>query len=410
MSNTLFKFELPTLYARSSTGAILEWDIEVEGNKFRMITGQQGGNKITSKWTIVEGKNIGQSNETDGEQQAEAEATSKWKKKIKREGYWEDLKDIDKAGRFIEPMLAHKLRDHPDKVVLPCMVDRKYNGGRVVASITGFFTRKGEQYASIPHLIEALQPLFDKYADLVVDGEGYNHDLRFKLNELMKILRTTKGSKLTPELFRRSEQIVRLYVYDGYGFPTVKDILIERPDGSKHKVPAGFQVTEDTPNDIRREALKDLLKGIPYVVWVPYRWAKDLDQVYEIYGEDVAEGMEGSIIRNYGASYKHGRSYDLLKVKPTDDAEGTILKINEGTGNTSGLAATATVVWNGPDGKVEFDATFMGSIETRQDILKHPHKWIGQEVTFLYNGLTGKFPRRPNYGRIDPDNCFQGKK
>ena len=31
----------------------------------------------------------------DGEQ-AEAEATAKWKKKIKREGYWEDIKDIDK--------------------------------------------------------------------------------------------------------------------------------------------------------------------------------------------------------------------------------------------------------------------------------------------------------------------------
>jgi DNA ligase-1 len=384
-----FTFQLPTLYARSNTGAVLEWDIEIEGNKYRMITGQQGGQKVTSKWTEAKGKNTGQANETTDEEQAQLEADAKWKKKIKREGYWEDFKDIDKASRFIEPMLAQKLRDHPDKVIFPCMVDKKYNGGRVVGSVTGLFSRKGEQYMSIPHIVEAVQPLFDKYPDLVLDGEGYNHDLRFKLNELMSILRTTKGSKLTPELMRRSEQIVRLYVYDGYGF-----------DG----------ITADTGNLERRKALKDLVKGIPYLVWVPYRVASDLNEVYSIYGEHIAEGMEGSIIRNINAPYEHKRSYNLLKVKPTDDSEGVITSINEGTGNTSGLAATATVVWAGPDGRTEFDVTFMGSVETRQQILKDPNKWVGQEVTFLYNGLTGKYPKKPNYGRIDPNNCFQGKK
>lgn len=389
MNATLFKFELPTLYARASTGAVLEWDIEVEGNKYRTITGQQGGAKVTSKWTIAEPKNVGQANSTTAEQQAEAEAVAKWKKKIKREGYWEDLKDIDKKGRFIEPMLAQKLHEHPEKVVFPCMVDRKYNGGRVVASAAGLFTRKGEQYMSIPHIEEALAPLFEKFPDLVLDGEGYNHDLRFKLNELMKILRTTKGSKLTSELIARSEKIVRLYVYDGYGF-----------DG----------ITETTGNLKRRRALKELLKDIPYIVWVPFQSANTLDEVYAIYEEYVADGMEGAIIRNNEAPYEHKRSYNLLKVKPTDDAEGTIIKIIEGVGNASGLAAKATVVWNGPDGKVEFDATFMGSVETRQSILKNPDDWVGKEVTFLYNGLTGKYPRRPNYGRIDPDNCFQGRK
>lgn len=389
MTSTDFKLELPTLYARSSTGAILEWDIEIEGDKYRTITGQQNGNKVTSKWSVAEAKNAGQANATTAEEQAYSEAVSKWKKKVKREGYWEDIKNIDNQSRFIEPMLAHKLRDHPNKVVFPCMVDKKYNGGRVVSSLTGLFTRKGEQYAAIPHIVKALEPLFEKYPDLVLDGEGYNHDLRFKLNELMKIIRTTKGSKLTPDLLRRSEQIVRLYVYDGYGFDNI---------------------TESTGNLERRKALKDLLKGIPYIVWVPFRTANTIEEVYEIYGEHVAEGMEGSIIRNCNAPYEHKRSYNLLKVKPTDDSEGTITKILEGVGNASGLAAKATVVWQGPDGKTEFDATFMGSIETRQEILKNPGKWIGQEVTFLYNGLTGKTPRKPNYGRIDPDNCFQGKK
>lgn len=389
MTMNLFKFELPTLYARGEGGKVLEWDIEIDGNKYRTITGQQGGAKVTSKWTVAEAKNVGQANATTPEQQAEAEAIAKWKKKIKREGYYEDIKDIDKVSRFIEPMLAHKLRDHPDKVKFPCMVDRKYNGGRVVASSAGLFTRKGEQYMSIPHIENALAPLFEKYPDLVLDGEGYNHDLRFKLNEMMKILRTTKGSKLTPELLARSEKIVRLYVYDGYGFD---------------------DITENTGNLKRRRALKELLKGIPYVVWVPFETANTLDEVYAIYQNYVEDGMEGAIIRMNDAPYVHKRSYDLLKVKPTEDSEGTIVKILEGVGNASGIAAKATVRWNGPDGPVEFDATFMGSLETRADILKNPDEWVGKEATFLFEGLTGKTPRRPNYGRIDPDNCFQGSK
>jgi len=376
--------QYPELYSRNSDGSVQEWRIEVKGNKYRTIVGKMGSpNMITSKWSVCTGKNKGQANETTDEQQAQLEADSKWKKKIKREGYWEDIKDIDKTARFIEPMLAHKLRDHADKVQLPCMVDKKYNGGRVVGEARGLFTRKGEQYASIPHIWEAIEPLFDKYPNLLLDGEGYNHDLRFKLNELMSILRTTKQSKITPELLRRSEQIVRLYVYDGYGFEGI---------------------TAQTGNLERRKALKELLHKVPYVVWVPYRLATTLDDVYAIYDEDVKDGYEGSIIRNCNAPYEHKRSYNLLKVKPTDDSEGIILTIFEGTGNASGLAATAEIKWKGKT----FNATFKGSQETRREILKNTDKWVGQEVTFCYNGLTGL--GTPNYANIDPDNCFQGKK
>lgn len=403
MSNS-FKLELPTLYARSSTGAVLEWDVEIDGDKYRTITGQQGGNKIVSKWSVAVGKNAGQANATTNEEQAYAEAVAKWKKKMKREGYFEDVKDIDNKSRFIEPMLAQKLRDHPDKAKMPCMVDKKYNGGRVVASLEGLFTRKGEQYASIPHIVASLEPLFERFADLVLDGEGYNHDLRFKLNELMKILRTTKSSKITSELLNRSEQIVRLYVYDGYGFETLEDLTIKICDGSVIKVPAGTPITASTGNLIRREALKALLKNVPYVVWVPYHTAATMDDVYKIYDDAVADGYEGAMIRNVNAPYEHKRSYNLLKVKPTDDAEGVIIAIHEGTGNASGLAATATIKWNGKT----FDATFKGSQETRRQILKDKADWIGREVTFCYNGLTGL--GTPNYANIDPDNCFQGKK
>jgi len=92
----------------------------------------------------------------------------------------------------------------------------------------------------------------------------------------------------------------------------------------------------------------------------------------------------------------------LLKYKPEDDDEATIIDIIEGTGNWAGTAKTCTLEWKGK----KFDATFKGTHEQGVDRLKHKKDWIGKTVTFLYTGLTGLGV--PNYARIDPDNCFKG--
>lgn len=400
-TSNLFRFELPTLYARAKNGAVLTWDIEIEGNKYRMITGQEDGNKVESKWTICEGKNKGQSNETTGDQQAESEATSKWKKKLKSGGYFEDKKDIDKPLSFIEPMLAHPLiskktkkdkttgqsrteiEDRTCHIKLPVMVDRKYNGMRQVTSATGPFSRKGEEIKTAPHIWEALQPLFEKIPTLVLDGELYNHDLRHKLNELIHIVRTNADHKITPELLADSERLVRYYVYDGYGFD---------------------DITEDTPCRERRDALAKLLKGIPYIVVVPYEMAPTMDEAKKMYGGYIEDGYEGAILRNADAPYQHFRTNDLIKLKPFEDMEVVILDVIDPiSGNWGGTGKTALVRM--ANGK-EFKATFKGGRETLVRILKEKDTWIGQKVTMTYNGWTGK--GTPNYGQIDPYNCMVG--
>lgn len=396
----LFKFELPTLYARAKNGAVLTWDIEVDGNKYRMITGQEGGSKVESNWTVATAK----SEDTD-EKQAAFEATAKWKKKLKSGGYFEDKKDIDKPLAFIEPMLAHPLIskktkkdkangksstaivDRSDKLRYPLMVDRKYNGMRQVTSANGPFSRKGEEVKTAPHIWEAVKPLFDETPSLVLDGELYNHDLRHKLNELIHIVRTNADHKITPELLRESEQKVRYYVYDGYGFEV-----------------DGVEITEDTPCRERRDALKKFLKGVPYIVVVPYIMVANMDAAKQNYGEFLDDGYEGAILRNADAPYQHFRTDDLIKLKPYEDMEVIILDvIDPGSGNWGGTGKTASVRM--ANGK-EFNATFKGSKETLVEILKQKDKWIGQKVTMTYNGWTGK--GTPNYGQIDPYNSMVG--
>ena len=376
------KNSLPILYARGNNGKILEWQIEVDGNKFRMITGARDAKKVASKWTICKAKNVGRANATTPEKQALSEAQSKWDKKLKAGGYWESIKDIDKS-KFVEPMLANHFVDRKGKIQWPVMVDRKYNGMRQITHSQGQFTRKGEQVVSAPHILVRVSHLFDAQPDLVLDGELYNHDYRYELNEIIKLVRKTKN--VSPADLKASEEKVDYYVYDGYGFTL-----------------DGVEITEETPCSQRRAALKKLLKGIKDVVVVDFEWAKDEAELMKIYQSYVDDGYEGAIVRLDGA-YEHKRSNNLLKVKPEDDDEGTIVDITDGNGNWAGAAYNVTIKMK--NGK-QFDAVFTGPYGKRAEILKNKNQWIGKEVTYTYIGFTGL--GTPNSGRINPKNCFKG--
>ena len=96
--------KLPTLFARTNTGAIQQWTIEACNNSYRTTFGQVDGKLQTTNWTECQETNSGRSNQRTPEQQAEFEAKALWKKK-KDSGYFETIEEIDKQT-FVEPMLA----------------------------------------------------------------------------------------------------------------------------------------------------------------------------------------------------------------------------------------------------------------------------------------------------------------
>ena len=166
--------------------------MEQENNKYRSTSGQIDGQKTISQWTISEPKNFGKANATSAVEQCTLEIEAKYKKQLKSGGYYEHQSDIDKE-QFFQVMLAKNFVDYKDKLDWKSGVgvQIKYNGGRMIATKTGLWTRKGEKYVSAPHIEEALKPFFLKYPDAILDGEGYNYPLREKLNEIMKLLRKT---------------------------------------------------------------------------------------------------------------------------------------------------------------------------------------------------------------------------
>lgn len=376
-----------TLFTKDSSGNIRIWYMEQESEKYRTVSGVKYSKKpVISEWTVSLPKNEGKTNATTGEQQATAEIQAKYKKQLKT-GYFEYEHEVENGCKYVEPMLAKLYKDYADKIDFTkkeWLMQCKFNGMRCIATKNGLFTRKGEKYESVPHVENALKPFFDKNPDAVLDGELFNNELRQQLNEISKLIRKTVH--ITDEDFKQSEKLVKYYIYDGYGFNS-----------------STYNFDEESAYTTRKAWIDDNVVGsYKYVEGVKDIYIssqKDMDDAYQTLVDD---NQEGGILRLKTMPYEHKRSKNLLKVKPEDDDEGVIVDIKEGTGNWSGTGKVITLNWKGKT----FDATFKGSYEQAVDFLKKRNQFIGKNVTFLYNGLTGL--GTPNYARIDINNCFKG--
>lgn len=394
----------PTLYARTSTGAIQVWWMEQEGNQFRSVSGQQDGIKTIAQWTTATAKNTGKINATSSEQQAVVEIQAKYDKQLKSNGYWSDIKDVDK-DKFFQVMLAKSYGDYKEKLDWSkgIGVQIKYNGGRIVATKHGLFSRKGEKYVSIPHIEEGLEPFFNKFPDAVLDGEGFNYDLREKLNEIMKLLRKTVH--VTKEDLEKSKDTIRFYIYDGFNLPLCKD-------GQPISQTAGYVERKSAiDNAFFAPCFIDRYKDVVGQVktWIVYS-EKELEELYK---EFLKDKQEGAILRILDKPYENKRSKFLLKYKPIDTDEFRSISIQEGEGKFAGRVSTITYqrIDGGfyKDGTDTFDATFKGTDNDARDLWQSgKYKELINEIqTIQYNGTTGY--GKPNYARLDWDNYLHDK-
>lgn len=354
-----------TLYKRTVTGKIQIWRMEIDGDRYRVVSGQQDGAKVESAWTIATPKNVGRANETTPTQQAILEVESEYRDKLST-GYVEDVANVDTVD-IVKPMLAKDFDHYVAKIDFrkPVWSQPKLDGFRCLALANGLFSRTWERFASVPHIEKVLKPLFEKVPNLVLDGELYNHELKDDFNTLSSILRKTK---LTGEDLDRSAGLVQYHVYDS---------VLQNPYGQRYA--SLQQIVSEIDN--------------PLIRLVPARLATSMQDLDEDEQRYVADGYEGQMVRHTGAVYEHKRSSTLLKRKRFQDAEFPILGVDEGLGNKSGMAgAIRTQTETGKP----FSAGMRGDRAFLRKILENAQKLVGKQVTIRYFQLTPDgIPRFP---------------
>lgn len=345
--------KFPTLYSRTSTGAVQEWTVEVSGNKYRTVYGQCAGKKTTTKWTVAKPTNEGRSNERDGAAQAEFEAQALWEHKAAR-GYYQNVVNIDKPA-FIEPMLAQKYEDRKDELVFPLWSQPKLDGIRCICTKDGMFSRQGKKFVSTPHIQRALEKFFRNHPDAILDGELYCDKLA---NDFNKICSLVKKQKPDLDELLESARTIQYHIYD---------LVDTSMDFSER--------TDWLQNNVTPDASISL---------VITKCAKDqarLDELYELY---LSCNYEGQMVR-VNAPYEQKRSKNLLKRKEFQDAEYKILEVGEGTGNRTGMAGF--MILENKDGTT-FKSNIKGSHEFLTELWKNKDDVIGEKATVQFFNLT----------------------
>ncbi|WPK29351.1 DNA ligase [Escherichia phage vB_EcoM_EP57] len=99
---------------------------------------------------LAEAKNIGRSNETTPEEQAELEAFAKWTKQLKN-GYYKTKEEAENHVPST-PMKCQDYKDYPERVVFPGYAQYKLNGLRSMINMKGeCLSKAGEVYNLPPH-------------------------------------------------------------------------------------------------------------------------------------------------------------------------------------------------------------------------------------------------------------------
>lgn len=133
--------------------------------------------------------------------------------------------------------------------------------------------------------------------------------------------------------------------------------------------------------------------GIAWLRRIPQFRVQDAGELDAWLARIVAAGGEGLVLHHRDAHYHAGRSEDLLKYKPYDDAEARVVGYTPGLGKYAGL--TGALIVERPDGqRFRIGSGFSDAQRA------HPPA-IGSQVTYRYNGLTGNgTPRFARFLRV----------
>jgi DNA ligase-1 len=263
-----------------------------------------------------------------------------------------------------KPMLAYPVSDKPIDYTKPTFIQPKLDGVRclIQAEFTNVFkdlkvkaySRTGKEWKNINHILQSLVPFFNKYPDVILDGELYNHVLR---DDFEKIISLVRKQKPTREDMSEARNLVQFHCYD--------------------------IVDEALPFSQRNDfILKAVYNNYDYVKVLPCITVHSHDNAIMQHKINLKAGFEGSILRTNDV-YACKRSHNLRKFKDFSDAEATIVGYLDGKGKRTGTLGKFIMQ---DDNGVEFGCPPGKGYTYKQlgTMLENIGDYIGQRATFTF--------------------------
>ena len=278
---------MTTLYKTNKNNSIQQWSIAVDGPVFTCTYGQLEG-KLQSQSTTCTPRNIGRSNETTPEQQAQLEADALIAKKLKS-GY-----SYDQSGPTTVklPMKIKSYQDQISNVKFPCISTPKLNGVNAifkrVDGVITIYSRGGEVYPPIPHLEQLVHKSMDLFKSNELNGELYIHGEH--LQDIQSAVKKPKALsyKLSFCIFDIADS---------------KDLFSARA------------AVMNTISNFR-------IDSHPAVWTVANYICNSHEDIEHHYNQCMAANLEGTVIKNFDGLYQHNvRSSDQFKYKKVQSKE-----------------------------------------------------------------------------------------
>jgi len=258
--------------------------------------------------------------------------------------------DADGKEHNIEPLLA-KVYSQED--VSKWWVSEKLDGVRAIWNGEKLHFRSG-------NLIHAPLWFTANFPDLPMDGE----------------LWVGRGT------FDRLSGIVRKKIPVDNEWKQVRYMLFELPDHSG-TFTARVQKMIKLTTSVK----------IPWLKVIPQIRLKSETELLKMLDDVVKKGGEGLMLHRADSLYHSGRSDDLLKLKPWQDAEATVIEILPGKGKFSGMMGSLLV-------KDQSGHIFRIGTGFSNDERRSPPP-VGSVITFKFTGTTKKgLPRFASFLRI----------
>ena len=347
------------LYKRDKRGTLRKWRVWTDGEHICTEYGAEGGLLQTSR-RKAEPTNVGRANARNGEQQAQFEAEAMFTKHTS-EGWALSPEDAGQDTRFPAKVVDWV----PAKAQYPGFVQPKLNGIRATLQVSRMtpgtcilLSRRGKPF-KLQHILQAGASL---PPGTILDGELFGEGLSFQ--EICSLVK-----KPRPE-----SKKIALWIFD---IPVW---------GSAFGLP--FETRYHQLLQLRRD-----MKDCSAFGWVRTQRVFDEAEVLMAYRKALAKGHEGLIFRNAKGVYTWGYpTYDIMRLKPTFDAEFEIVGFDEGRGRDRGC-----VVWicKTTDG-TQFRVRPRGTVGERRAWFQQAPTLVGRKLKVEFKGYSDRgVPRHP---------------